>query len=199
MADSDDFAVTFDFTSVQRSAERVSALLLRLRNEFDLAPFEYCRTVRIAPLEIPYSHPEITLGTWANGELALLASYLHEQMHWYATWYSHVRTEQWHDIIAELRQRYPQAPVRGPEGAPDEYSTYLHLVVNWLEIEVTSRFFDRAQVIAHVGALPYYRWIYRTVIDDWQPLGALYAARTLVPVRPATGMSAEDLKLAART
>jgi hypothetical protein len=54
-------------------------------------------------------------------------------------------------------------------------------------------------VIAHVGALPYYRWIYRTVIDDWQPLGALYAARALVPVRPATGMSAEDLKLAART
>src|SRR5215472_1198351 len=117
MADSD-FAVTFDFTSVQRSAERVSALLLRLRNEFDLAPFEYCRKVRIAPLEIPYSHPEITLGTWANDELALLASYLHEQMHWYVSWYSHLRTEQWNEIFANLHWRYPQVPAQGPEGAP---------------------------------------------------------------------------------
>ena len=51
-------------------------------------------------------------------------------------------------------------------------------------------------MVAHAATLPCYRWIYRTVIDDWQPLGALYAARGLVPVRPATGMSAEDLRLA---
>jgi hypothetical protein len=69
-----DFVVTLDLTSAQRAAERVRELLLVLRKDFDLAPFEYCRTVRIAPLEIPYSHPEITLGTWATGELALLAS-----------------------------------------------------------------------------------------------------------------------------
>jgi hypothetical protein len=198
MADRDDLVVTFDFTSAQRSAERVRELLLGLRKEFDLAPFEYCRRVRIAPLEIPYSHPEITLGTWANDQLAQLASYLHEQMHWYVTWHSHARTEQRHEILTELRRRYPQAPARGPEGAPDEGSTYLHLVVNWLEIEVTSRFFDRERVIAHVGALPYYRWIYRTVIEDWQPLGALYAAYSLLPVRPALAMSAEDLTLAGR-
>ena len=196
MADDNDFVVTFDFSSAQRSAEQVRELLFRLRAEFDLAPFEYCRKVRIAPLEIPYSHPEITLGTWANDELALLASYLHEQMHWYASWYSNVRPEQWGDISTNLRQRYPQVPTRGPEGAPDEESTYLHLVVNWLEIEVTGRFFDRERVIAHAAALPYYRWIYRTVIDDWEPLGALYAARGLVPLRPATSMTAADLKLA---
>jgi hypothetical protein len=198
MADRDDFVVRLDLTSAQRAAERVRELLLRLRKEFDLAPFEYCRTVRIAPLEIPFSHPEITLGTWADDELALLASYLHEQMHWYTSWYSHVRTGQWGDIFVDLHRRYPQVPARGPDGASDEDSTYLHLVVNWLEIEVTGRFFDRERVISHAGALPYYRWIYRTVIDDWQPLGTLYAARGLVPVRPATSMSTEDIKLAAR-
>jgi len=192
-----EFIVRIDFTTAQRAAERVHKLLLRLREDFDLAPFEYCRKVRIAPLEIPYSHPEITLGTWADDELSLLASYLHEQMHWYVTWYSHVHTTQWRDVFTDLRRRYPHVPARGPEGAPDEYSTYLHLVVNWLEIDVTSRFFDRERVIAHVGTLPYYRWIYRMVIDDWQPLGALYAAHGLIPVRPTTGMSAEDLNLAA--
>jgi hypothetical protein len=198
MTDRDDFVVRFDFTSAQRAAERVRDMLLGLRKQFDLAPFEYCRKVRIAPTEIPYSHPEITLNTWVNDELSLLASYLHEQMHWYVTWYSHVHPDQWKEIFGILRARYPQVPPRGPEGAPDEYSTYLHLVVNWLEIDVTSRFFDRERVAAHVHALPYYRWIYRIVLDDCEPLRSLYAERRLVPVRPATAMSPEDLRLAGR-
>jgi hypothetical protein len=198
MTDSDDFVVRLDLTSAQRSAERVRDMLFRLRKDLDLAPFEYCRKVRIAPLEIPFSHPEITLNSWTNDELALLASYLHEQMHWYVTWFSHVHADAWRDIFARLRERYSQAPAREPEGAPDEFSIYLHLVVNWLEIEATSRFFERERVVAHVRALPYYRWMYRTVTDDWQALAALYADRALVPVRPATGMSPEDLSLAAR-
>ena len=199
MAERDDFVVRLDLTSAQRSAEQVRDMLLRLRKDFDLAPFEYCRRVRIAPTEIPYSHPEIILGTWANDELPLLASYLHEQMHWYATWYSHAHEDEWRDVFVNLRDRYRQVPARGPEGAPDEFSTYLHLVVNWLEVETTSRFFDRQRVIGHVRALPYYRWIYRTVTDDWQPLGALYAEHGLVPARPATDMSPDDLRLAGLT
>lgn len=196
MTDSDDFVVRLDLSSAQRSAERVRDLLFRLRKDFDLAPFEYCRNVRIAPLEIPFSHPEITLNSWTNDKLALLASYLHEQMHWYVTWFSHAHADAWRDIFARLRECYPQVPARGPDGALDEYSTYLHLVVNWLEIEATGRFFDRERVSAHVRALPYYRWIYRTVTDDWQSLAALYGEHALVPVRPATDMSPEDLKLA---
>jgi hypothetical protein len=39
--------------------------------------------------------------------------------------------------------------------------------------------------------------VYRTVIDDWQPLGTLYAEQRLLPLRPATGMSPEDIRLAA--
>jgi hypothetical protein len=166
MADRDDLVVRLDLTSAQRSAERARDMLLRLRKDFDLRPFEYCRHVRIAPTEIPYSHPEITLNTWIGDELALLASYLHEQMHWYVTWYAHLRPDQWREIFASLCKRYPQMPAGGADGARDEHSGYLHLLVNWLEIETTSRFFDRERVIAHVRALPYYRWIYRTVTDD---------------------------------
>jgi hypothetical protein len=195
----DDLVVRLDLTSAQRSAERVRDMLLRLRKHFDLAPFEYCRKVRIAPIEIPFSHPEITLNTWVNDELALLASYLHEQMHWYVTWFSHFHAEQWRRILTNLRNRYPQVPTTGPEGARDEYSTYLHLIVNWLEVDATTRFFDREPVIAHVRALPYYRRIYRTATDDdWGPLGVLYADYRLVPVRSATEMSLDDLKLAGR-
>ena len=112
MTDRDDFVVRLDFTTAQRAAEHVRDMLSRLRKQFDLAPFEYCRKVRIAPTEIPYSHPEITLNTWVDDELALLASYLHEQMHWYVTWYAHVHPDQWKEVFGSLRARYPQVPPR---------------------------------------------------------------------------------------
>jgi len=78
-----------------------------------------------------------------------------------------------------------------------EYSIYLHLVVNWLEVDVTARFIDRAEVERHVRALPFYRWCYETVIADCQPLAALYEEHGRLPLRPAGDMSQADQELAA--
>lgn len=192
-----DLDIKLDFDSVQRAAERVREMLVDLRKRHDLTRFEYARQVRIAPTEIPHSHPVLTLNTWINDELTLLTTYLHEQMHWYVTWYSHARVPEWQELFRLLRARYPAVPVGGVDGAQDEFSTYLHLIVNWLEIEATSQFFERERVAAHVGALPFYRWPYKTVIDEWEPLGALYTDQRLMPLRFATEMSAEDLGLAA--
>jgi hypothetical protein len=97
-----------------------------------------------------------------------------------------------------LRQRYPQVPAIDAGGAQDEFTTYLHLVVNWLELEAVSRFFPREETERHLRALHFYRWIYQTVIDDREALGALYREFGLAPIQPATEMSASDLKLAAR-
>jgi hypothetical protein len=118
-------------------------------------------------------------------------------MHWYATWYSHANSAQWLRLLRRLGERYADVPVGGSEGAQDEYSTYLHLMVNWLEIETTSRFLDRDRVQARTGTLPYYRWVYRTVLADWDPLLVLYQDHGLLPIKPATAMSAEELTLAA--
>jgi hypothetical protein len=197
MPQPDDLEIALDFTTVQRNAERVRAMLLDTRARFDLARFEYCRQVRIAPTEIPYSHPSITLNSWVHDDLGLLSMVLHEQMHWYVTWYSHVRAPQWRKLLERLRERYPSVPGVEAGGANDEFSTYLHLLVNWLEIEAVSQFIDRGRVLSHVGALAFYRWIYQIVIDDWEALGALYREQGLLPVRYATEMSADDLKLAA--
>src|SRR5262249_27502590 len=71
--------IELDFTTVQRAAERVRTMLLDPRTRYDLARFEYCRAVRIAPTEIPHSH----LNTLGRDETGLLTTYLHEQMHWY--------------------------------------------------------------------------------------------------------------------
>jgi hypothetical protein len=199
MVQSGDLDIIFDFTTVQRSAERVRDMLLALRKRFDLSPFEYARQVRIAPMEMSYSHPRITLNTWVREDLPLLSMYLHEQMHWYATWYSHAHAPQWRKLFERLRERYPAAPVGGAEGAQDEFSTYLHLLVNWLEIEAVSAFVDRERIVQHVLAQPFYRWIYRTVVNDWQSLDALYLEYRVLPIRPATDMSDEDLRLAGLT
>jgi hypothetical protein len=192
----DDFDISLDFTTVQRNAEQVRAMLLDARARLDLARFEYCKQVRIAPTEIPYSHPSITLNTWVHDDLGLLSVYLHEQMHWYVTWYSHAHAPQWRQLLERLRARYPAVPAAEAGGANDEFSTYLHLLVNWLEVEAVSQFIDRSRVESHVRALHFYRWIYQTVIDDWQPLGALYREQGLLPFRYATQMPADDLKLA---
>jgi hypothetical protein len=197
MPQPDDLQVTLDFTAVQRNAECVCAMRLDARARFDLARFEYSKQVRIAPTETPYSHPSITLNIWVRDDLGLLSMYLHEQMHWYVTWYSHVRAPQWRQLFEQLRERYPSVPAVEAGGGNDEFSTYLHLLVNWLEIEAVSQFIDRDSVQSHVRALHFYRWIYQTVIDDWEALGALYQEQGLLPIRLATEMSADDLKLAA--
>jgi hypothetical protein len=199
MPQPDDLQIALDFTTVQRNAERVRTMLLDARARFDLARFEYCKQVRIAPTEIPYSHPSITLNTWIHDDLGLLSMVLHEQMHWYVTWYSHARAPQWRSLFERLRERYPSVPAAEAGGGNDEFSTYLHLLVNWLEIEAVSQFIDRGRVLSHVRALPFYRWIYQAVTDDWEALGALYREQGLLPIRLATEMSADDLKLAALT
>lgn len=195
----EDLEIAFDFTAVQRGAERVRDLLLDLRQRFDLSPFEYTRQVRIAPTEIPFSHPKITLNTWIRDDLSLLSTYLHEQMHWYVTWYSHAHAPGWQYLFDRLRERYPVVPSGDAGGAQDEFSTYLHLIVNWLEIETVGRFIERDRVVQYMYALPFYRWIYKTVIDDREILGELYRDQHLLPIRPATQLSADDLRLAALT
>jgi len=199
MREPDDLDIAFDFAAVQRGAERVRNMLGDVRQRFDLSPFEYTKQVRIAPTEVPFSHPRITLNTWVRDDLGLLSMYLHEQMHWYVTWYSHSHVRDWQRLFERLRERYPDVPDGTAGGAHDEFSTYLHLLVNWLEIEAVSRFVDRDRVVQHVRALAFYRWIYQTVVDDHDWLKALYRELGLLPVRYATDMSTEDLELAART
>ena len=197
MADLIDLEI--DLNPARQNAERVRDMLIALRQRFDLSPFEYCKQVRIAPTRIPYSHPHITLSSLVFDDLGLATMYLHEQMHWYATWFSHSHPTQWRDTFARLRERYPGVPAAFEDGgAQDEGSTTLHLIVNWLELEAVSRFFPRDEGEQYLRAMPFYRWIYQTVIDDQQALASLYREFGLSPIRAANEMSADDLELAAR-
>ncbi|MCA3397064.1 MAG: hypothetical protein INF85_15640 [Roseomonas sp.] len=193
-----DLRISIDLSHAERNAIAVRERLIALRTKYALGAYEYCKKVSIAPEVLPYSHPVIRLNTNLWTETALLANYLHEQMHWYVTWYSHKHTDQWRAVWAALEQRYTDPPIGRGEGADTLASTHLHLIVNWLEIEALSRLIGAEAARAHVANLHYYRWIYASVLRDWEALRGLYACHRLVPILPAHEMSPEDLALAAR-
>jgi hypothetical protein len=184
---SDGFRIDTDLDHAAREAARVGAWLMALRQRHDLSAYEYTRHVQIVPAGTTHSHPILTLGTrFMETEDHVLATYLHEQMHWYLSRLGGFD----HDPIApffdELVRRYPKAPTRLPEGARNYEQTYAHIVINWLELEVTSQYigWDRAAALANTQFG--YRWIYRTVIADREPLRALFTGHGIWPMRPAT-------------
>ncbi len=194
---STDIDVAIDLSIARDGAERARNCLLGLRARHDLSPFEYCREVRIAPLARPHSHPVITLNALVINDLSYLCLYLHEQAHWLTAWYAQARRERWDRIGQALQTRYPDVPVGGSEGAGDADSSYLHLVVNWLEIEFASRLVGTEAARNAAGAIPYYRALYAIVLKDWGALETLYTVEGLLPARPANEMNDQDRALAA--
>ena len=193
------FRIDLDLDHAHREAERVREMLRALRRRHDLSRFEYTRVVRIVPGGDTFSHPILTLGNrFAENEDTLLSTYLHEQMHWYL-W--HLGTPE-RDPVApffdELVRRYPEAPTELPDGARNYESTYLHLVINWLEVAATAEFIGRQRAVAVAEVQRTYRWIYRTVLRDWDLLQELYERHGLVPIRSAEDLIAENAKAAKR-
>ena len=179
----DDFRYVIDLSLAQAKAEKIIECIKRWRETHDIRRFEYTRHLRVAPNEIPHSHPVLTLNTQPYNPEEILCEYLHEQMHWYEDRLGCGGANS--PLITELKQRYPGAPVGFPEGAADEYSTYLHLLVNWLEIEAASHFIARERAEEIARNKRYYRWMYRTVLSDWQRLEELFRTHGIVPIKPA--------------
>jgi len=193
MADGEAFNIVVDRDHAEREARRVAELLRALQKRHDLSRFEFTKLVRVQPAGATHSHPILTLGTrFAETEDMLLSTYLHEQMHWYL----------WrlggpdHDPIApffdDLVRRYPKAPTRLPDGARNYEQTYLHLVVCWLEIAAATELIGRDRAAAIAQAPWGYRWIYRTVLDDWDAIGALLEANAILPMRTPEDLDRED-------
>ena len=183
----DDFRYSIDLSLAAVRAERIIECIRQLRENNDLRRFEYTNQLRVAPTKIPHSHPILTLNTELYDAEEILCAYLHEQMHWYESKLGTAAESS--VLIAELQRRYPDAPIGFPEGANDRYSTYLHLLVNWLEIEASSQFMtrERAQEIARNKR--HYRWVYRTVLADWHDLEKLFRANGIVPIATAEKFS----------
>lgn len=145
--------------------QKMKARLQALIEKHDVSKWVFTRSVVIDErATIPYSHPVLTLGTKSDDDLQLLSTFLHEQLHWFED----QKPKEVEKAIAELRCLYPDVPKRGPEGAKDEYSTYLHIIVCLLEYDAMRDVVGEktAKSVMEYWTTHHYRWVYRTILAD---------------------------------
>ena len=179
-----EFTIELDLSTAHRSAESARKLLLELRSRYDLSPWEYTPKVRIAPLERPHSRPVLTLNgrhaiSRTRNEDAFLSTYLHEQIHWALGIH---RTDETVRAVDAFRQLYPDAHTAPPATAANNWSTYLHLVVNWLEIKAAAEFIGLERAVAVARRRKHYAWMYRTVVEERDRVEAVLTSSGVLPL-----------------
>ncbi len=158
----DGHALTITLEHGSDVEERTKNQLLRLLAAHDIDGWIFTRRVHIDESDIPHSHPVLTLHARHLGEDEyLLSTFIHEQLHWFVS-----RSAATDPVIADLRARYPEVPVGYPDGARDEGSTYLHLVVCSLEREAMAELIGPEDADHLMRGWGHYRWIYATIIED---------------------------------
>jgi hypothetical protein len=152
-----DISLKNNSESESRTKERLQKIL----RQYDLSRWTFTKKILIEDKVIPHSHPVLTLSTRGD-EDALLSTFVHEQIHWFLDENSG-RTEK---AKAELKALYPTVPVGPPDGARNEGSTYLHLIVNYLEYEAMRELLGEEKAGKLLEGKGYYKWIYKTVLTD---------------------------------
>jgi hypothetical protein len=139
--------------------------LHRLLKAYDLSGWVWTRKVVIENGAVPHSHPVLTLNTrHLKDDFLLLSTFVHEEYHWYET--AHARETS--AAIAELKAKYPGLPVGGLDGAGDQESSYLHVIVCYAEWQKMKALVgaERAYKVMEFWAGDHYRAIYRLVLDN---------------------------------
>jgi len=166
-------------TAADTEAERRTAADLEATvSRHDLTAWTFTNDVIIQEGAIPHSHPALTLSTRNDGDHQL-SSLIHEQMHWFC---ADRDADAERAYQQDLRPRYPVVPVGRPDGADTEESTYLHLIVCWLEIDAVAHLLGRAtaeRIANDFAKAGVYGWVYRTVLNDFETLGQIYARHDL--------------------
>ena len=162
-----------------RLQRRLSNVLARYGPR--LERWQFTERVILDDKSISHSHPVLTIGARTKAvrtDRELLAVYLHEQIHWFLSGHSVLVRR----AVRDLRAMYPQVRVGTKEGgARDEKSTYLHLLVCTLEYEALRSMMSEASSTRLLSSKPYYEWIYKTVIQDFEAIRCLCVSHELVP------------------
>src|SRR5689334_8992508 len=103
--------------------------LVRVRDKYDLHAFEWTDRVDIVEGAVPHSHPVLTLSErYRSTDEELLATYLHEQLHYWSMQCPGAADGRDERVFETLRERYP-LPLDPPRGCGDEFSNLIHLHV----------------------------------------------------------------------
>lgn len=73
-------------------------------------------------------------------------------------------------------------PLATPDGGDSELSTYLHLMLNYLEHQVLARVIgqDRADRVVQFWCEDHYRWIYRAVVERGPEIRSILESNELL-------------------
>jgi hypothetical protein len=157
-------AVTIELKNGTPAESATRDQLRRLLAAYDLQPWTYTRSVLIDERSTPHSHPVLTVHTaYPDRDDALLATFLHEQMHWRV---DELNDEKAKSAMAEFLRLFPDAPGRAGGGARDQASTLLHLIVCDLELAVMTRLVGESRARAVLRSYTHYPWVYERVLND---------------------------------
>ena len=165
---------------------RVKAQLEALVARNDLSRWTFTHRVIIDERSIPHSHPVLTLHTrHARDNDLLLATYLHEQLHWWMV----SRPEQTSAALADAREAFPGLPLGYPRSSDDAAGNELHVLVNYLEwqalIAVVGEL--RAWQIMEFWAADHYTRLYRAVLERPDVVRGIIRRHNLNPRIVAAG------------
>ena len=163
-----------------KGEQQTKEQLQRLIKTYDLTKWTFTRSIMIEEGAIPHSHPVLTLSArHVKDDDLLLSTFVHEQAHWFLT-----QNDKATEVAKkELRVMFPRAPVNFPEGASDEESTYLHLIVIYLEYRADRELLGelKARQVMDFWASDHYTWIYKTVLEHTRDIGNLVLKHKLIP------------------
>lgn len=160
--------------------------LQRLLSAYDVSKWVFTRKIVIESGYdvIPHSHPVLTLSTrHLKDDELLLATFVHEQFHWYLN----EKPKETEEAYRELKAMFPKVPVGFPEGGKDEESTYKHILVCYLEYQAIRGLFGelKAKQVMDFWATDHYTWIYKTVLEREREISSLMRKHKLIPIQRA--------------
>ncbi|MCW9709014.1 hypothetical protein [Fodinibius salsisoli] len=182
---------------VQEKEDEARQQLRRILSSYDLDNWIFTEEVRIKMGAQPYSHPILTLNTdFLDSDEQQMSIFVHEQAHWFVSDtvpYRAPKNGEEVEIINELRQLFPNAPVSG-------YSTFLHLIVGWVELDAMVELVGEEKArqllrkkIQRLTGEPLsqvdqrYKWYNMRVLENTQEIGMILAEHDLI-ITPGKGL-----------
>jgi hypothetical protein len=159
---------------------RMREIVTSLPREYNLAGWILTNVIEIDEGCWPHSHPVLTLNTaFEQNVTMVLTEFVHEQLHWFEEEHADRR-----DLaIEETKRYYRDVPSARPEGAGDELSTRLHLLICYLEYQAMKLLTgpEKAKEVMLALSRHHYCWVYRTILRDEEKLAGIIRKYDLVP------------------
>lgn len=146
--------------------------LLQLAQVYDLSPFLFTKIVQIKTDAISQSHPVLTLNTrYTNYPHKILASFLHEEFHWWAE----IKKAEMTLATTELRKIFPRQTLQIRQ----------HMIISYLEYQAVKYYLGEKS--ARLVFQDFIRkeklrpWIYSQVLVNGHVFKRILLKNKLIP------------------